>query len=156
MKARGLVVHTVGVKGDASAASIRKFHVTKDDPKTKAIEGNGWRDIGYHWVIRKDGRVEQGRPLDQFGAHLEGANDTWGVCIAGDGDSEPWTPEQWESFLTLAETICREQGWGADRVIGHREGPAKFGAKPTAKRCPGRLIDMAMVRGRVAARLAGG
>lgn len=149
MKSRGLVVHTVGVKGDASAASIRKFHVA---PKPK---GNGWRDIGYHFVIRKDGRVEQGRPLDRPGAHLEGANDTWGVCITGDGDSEPWTPAQLEAFLDLAERLCREQGWGADRVIGHREGPAKFGAKPTAKRCPGRLVDMADVRAKVAARLAG-
>lgn len=148
MKPRGLVIHTVGVKGDTSAASIRKFHVA---PKPN---GNGWRDIGYHFVIRKDGRVELGRPLDQTGAHLEGANDTWGVCISGDGDSEPWTAAQMESFLTLAETVCREQGWGADRVIGHREGPAKFGGKPTTKRCPGRLIDMAAVRAQVAARLA--
>jgi N-acetylmuramoyl-L-alanine amidase len=154
MKFRGLVVHTVGVRGDSSAASIRKFHVTKDDPRTPAKEGNGWRDIGYHFVIRKDGRVEQGRPLDQAGAHLEGANDTWGVCISGDGDSEPWTDAQWESFLTLAETVCRREGWGADKVIGHREGPAKFGAKATPKRCPGRLVDMAAVRARVAARLA--
>ena len=155
MKSRGLVVHTVGVKGDTGAASIRKFHVTKDDPKTKTVEGNGWRDIGYHWVIRKDGRVEAGRPLDQLGAHLEGANDTWGVCLSGDGDSELWTPAQLESFLTLAETVCRQQGWDAEKVIGHREGPARLGAKPTAKRCPGRLINMATIRELVAARLAG-
>jgi N-acetylmuramoyl-L-alanine amidase len=147
MKSRGLVVHTVGVKGDTSAASIRKFHVA---PKPA---GNGWRDIGYHFVIRKDGRVELGRPLDRSGAHLEGANDTWGVCISGDGDSEPWTPQQTAALLDLAETICRQQGWGADRVIGHREGPARFGSKPTTKRCPGRLIDMAAVRTQVAARL---
>jgi N-acetyl-anhydromuramyl-L-alanine amidase AmpD len=147
MKPRGLVAHTVGVKGDTSAASIRKFHMA---PKPA---GNGWRDIGYHFVIRKDGRVEQGRPLDQTGAHLEGANDTWGVCISGDGDSEPWTPAQLEAFLDLAEVLCKQQGWSADRVVGHREGPAKFGARPTSKRCPGRLINMATVRELVAARL---
>lgn len=154
MKPRGLVVHTVGVKGDASVASIRKFHVTKDDPRTAVKEGNGWRDIGYHFVIRKDGRVELGRPLDQAGAHLEGANDTWGVCIAGDGDSELWTPAQLEAFLDLAEVLCKQQGWGADRVVGHREGPAKFSARPTSKRCPGRLVNMATIRELVAARLA--
>jgi len=148
MKPRGIAVHTVGVKGDTSAASIRKFHMA---PKPT---GNGWRDIGYHFVIRKNGRLELGRPLDQAGAHLEGANDTWGVCISGDGDSEPWTPDQLEAFLDLAEILCRQQGWGADRVVGHREGPAKFGGAPTTKRCPGRLIDMAAVRAQVTARLA--
>lgn len=148
MKSRGLVVHTVGVKGDTSAAAIRRFHMA---PKPA---GNGWRDIGYHYVIRKNGLVELGRPLDKPGAHLEGANDTWGVCISGDGDSEPWTAAQWASFVRLAVSICAAQGWGADRVIGHREGPAKFGAKATPKRCPGRLVNMAEVRAAVAARLA--
>jgi N-acetylmuramoyl-L-alanine amidase len=149
MKPRGLVVHTVGVKGDTGAAAIRKFHTA---PKPK---GNGWRDIGYHFVIRKSGAVELGRPLDRPGAHLEGANDTWGVCMSGDGDSEVWTAEQWAALLDLAEKLCREQGWSAAEVVGHREGPARFGARPTAKRCPGRLVDMAAVRARLAARLAG-
>jgi hypothetical protein len=147
MKPRGVVVHTVGVKGDASAASIRKFHMTKP-PK-----GNGWRDIGYHFVIRKDGRLELGRPLDQAGAHLEGANDTWGVCLTGDGDNELWTPAQLTAFLDLAEVLCKQQGWDPSHVIGHREGPARFGAKPTAKRCPGRLVNMATIRELVATRL---
>lgn len=148
MKSRALVVHTVGVRGDTSAASIRRFHMA---PKPN---GNGWKDIGYHYVIRKDGKVEAGRALDRPGAHLEGANDAWGVCISGDGDSEPWTPAQWASFLDLAVSICAAQGWSAEHVIGHREGPAKLGAKPTSKRCPGRLVDMAAVRAKVASRLA--
>jgi len=148
MKPRGLVIHTVGASGDPSAAQIRKFHTA---PKPN---GNGWKDIGYHFVVRKDGRVEHGRPLDRAGAHLEGANDTWGVCVTGHGDREPWTPAQRAAVLALAERVCREQGWGADRVVGHREGPARFSAKPTAKRCPGRLIDMADVRRELEARLA--
>lgn len=150
MKARGLVVHTVGEKGDTSAAAIRRFHMA---PKPA---GNGWKDIGYHFVIRKNGALEKGRALDRTGAHLEGANDTWGVCISGDGDTELWTPEQWTTFLDLAETLCRKENWSADRVVGHREGPAKFGGKPTTKRCPGRLVNMAEVRRRVAERLSSG
>lgn len=29
------------------------------------VNGNHWRDIGYHWVIRRDGTVEKGRPEEQ-------------------------------------------------------------------------------------------
>ena len=147
-----IIVHCTATRPEWMAASktsdkvaeVRRWH----------IADRGWRDIGYHFVIRKDGRVELGRPLDQAGAHLEGANDTWGVCIAGDGDSELWTPAQLEAFLDLAEVLCKQQGWGADRVVGHREGPAKFGARPTSKRCPGRRVNMATIRELVAARLA--
>ena len=34
----------------------------------------GWRCIGYHYVIRRDGRVEAGRPENEPGAHVEGHN----------------------------------------------------------------------------------
>jgi N-acetyl-anhydromuramyl-L-alanine amidase AmpD len=148
MKPRGLVIHTVGVPGDASAASIRRFH------KAPKPNGNGWKDIGYHYVIRKSGEVEWGRALHIAGAHLEGANDTLGVCMSGDGDSEAWTPAQREALFNLAVMKCREHAWTENEVVGHREGPARFGAKPTRKRCPGRLVDMAAVRAEVARRLA--
>ena len=36
-----------------SANEIRKWHVN----------GNGWSDIGYHYVIRIDGTIEKGRPI---------------------------------------------------------------------------------------------
>lgn len=138
------MLHTVGVKGDASIAAIRRYHV----------EHNGWRDAGYHFGIRKSGRVELGRPLVQAGAHTEGANDTIGVCVYGDGDTEAWTLAQWDSVLALCVEHCRANGWSAEDVCGHREAPVRLGAKPTSKTCPGRLIDLDAVRERVASALA--
>jgi hypothetical protein len=143
LRFRGIVVHTVGVRGDATAAAIRRYHV----------EHNGWRDIGYHFVVRKDGTVEPGRPLTQLGAHTEGANDTIGICVTGDGDSEAWTPEQAMSFSTLAADQLRALGLDASAICGHREAPARFGAKPTHKTCPGLRIDLDYVRANVAAYL---
>jgi hypothetical protein len=70
MTPRGIVLHTVGVAGDTTIAAIRKYHV----------EHNGWRDVGYHRLVRKSGLVEVGRPLSAAGAHLQGANDTLGIC----------------------------------------------------------------------------
>lgn len=144
MKARGIVLHTVGVKGDASAAAIRRYH----------REVNGWRDIGYHFLVRKNGLVELGRPLVQTGAHTAGANDTIGICLAGDGDSEAWTLAQASALLDLVVGLCRERGWGADKVVGHREAPAMFGAAPTGKTCPGKLVDMVAVRASIRAELS--
>lgn len=144
MKMRGVVLHTVGVRGDATVEAIRRYHV----------EHNGWRDIGYHFLIRKDGKVCAGRPLTQYGAHLEGANDTIGVCVTGDGDSEAWTWQQLDAVVELAANLLTERGLGASKLCGHREGPAFFAAKPVWKTCPGKLIDMAQVRAYVAVRIA--
>jgi N-acetyl-anhydromuramyl-L-alanine amidase AmpD len=136
LRMRGVVVHTVGVKGDTTAAAIRKYHV----------EHNGWRDIGYHYVIRKDGTVEPGRPLTQLGAHTEGANDTIGICVTGDGDHEDWTDAQKASFCVLAADRLHALGLDVRVLCGHREAPAKFGAKPTHKTCPGTRIDCDVLR----------
>jgi N-acetylmuramoyl-L-alanine amidase-like protein len=141
---RGIVLHTVGVAGDATVAGIRKYHV----------EHNGWRDIGYHFLIRKSGTLEKGRPLDQYGAHLEGANDTIGICVAGDGDHENWTLAQRDTVVRTCAEFCRQHGWIVEQVIGHREGPRVFNAKPVSKTCPGKLIDMGAVRSAIANELA--
>lgn len=146
MHARGIVIHTVGVPGPATAAGIRKYH----------IQHNGWRDIGYHRVIRKNGIIEVGRALWDFGAHTQGANDTLGVCLAGDGDREPWTLAQTTALVALCVEWCRHFGWDAEHIHGHREAPARLGSDPTHKTCPGRLIDMVHVRGLVRAALDGG
>lgn len=143
MKPRGIILHTVGVSGDATVAAIRKYHV----------EHNGWRDIGYHFLIRKSGAVEPGRPLAQLGAHATGANDTIGICVAGNGDVEPWTPAQHSAVIALCVEKCRAHGFGADRVGGHREVVRLFGGAPTSKTCPGKLIDMSAVRDSVKAAL---
>jgi len=44
----------------------------------------GWDRIGYHYVIRLDGTVEQGRPVSAVGAHASGWNaSSIGICYIG-------------------------------------------------------------------------
>ena len=143
MKPRGIVLHTAAVRGDTTAAAIDKYH----------REHNGWKMCGYHRVVRKDGEVQVGRPLYMAGAHLAGANDTLGVCVTGHGDYEFWTEAQTQAVVALCVEWCRHYGWDASHVIGHREGPAKFGATPTGKTCPGKLIDLDAIRALVTAGL---
>ena len=44
---------------DVPAAEIHAWHLAK-----------GWAGIGYHFVIRKNGSIERGRPLEMIGAHV--------------------------------------------------------------------------------------
>lgn len=73
---------------DASAAEIRRWHV----------EGNGWDDIGYHYIIRADGKIEPGRPVNVTGAHAKGRNDYLGVALTG---RDTFAAEQIESLKAL-------------------------------------------------------
>lgn len=64
---------------DIKAATIKRWHVVN----------NGWKDIGYHYVIDLDGTVEQGRPIYQVGAHCSGHNvGSIGICYIGGVDNK--------------------------------------------------------------------
>lgn len=57
-----------------STETIRDWHVN----------GNGWSDIGYHWVVELDGKVRAGRPEQRVGAHVRGYNrSSIGICYVG-------------------------------------------------------------------------
>ena len=45
-----------------------------DDIRTWHVRDNGWDDVGYHHVIKRDGTVEKGREHDVIGAHAKGMN----------------------------------------------------------------------------------
>ena len=55
------------------AEDIRRWHKQR-----------GFNDIGYHYVIDLDGTIEQGRPIEQAGAHCTGHNrNSIGICYIG-------------------------------------------------------------------------
>ncbi|WP_177793105.1 N-acetylmuramoyl-L-alanine amidase [Muribaculum intestinale] len=105
---------------------IRQWHTA---PKPK---GNGWRDIGYHYIVYLDGSVHNGRPVEQVGAHCSGHNaHSIGVCYVGgcdahrrlpDGQPEPKdtrTPIQKTALRQLLKKL-KERYPGA-RIYGHRD-----------------------------------
>lgn len=109
---------------DYSVATIRKWHT---DPKPK---GNGWKDIGYHYVIYRDGTIHLGRPLDQIGAHTLNHNTgTIGICLIGGCAADGKTPKdtrtdaQKEALYTLCKILC--DTLGINKISGHREYAAK-------------------------------
>lgn len=71
----------------------------------------GWSGIGYHWVIKRDGTIEDGRPVNKVGAHVKGYNTgSLGLCMVGgvnnDGDADNnFTDKQWHSLELMARGI---------------------------------------------------
>ncbi|MBF0285525.1 MAG: N-acetylmuramoyl-L-alanine amidase [Magnetococcales bacterium] len=104
-----------------TASDIRRWHT--DSPPS----GRGWRDIGYHFVIRTDGTIEPGRPVATPGAHAQGHNaHSLGICLVG---TRRFSKPQWESLRLLVVGLLGSDFPGA-AVIGHRD------VEPL-KECPG-------------------
>lgn len=90
---------------------------TEADPKigVKQIDEwhrqQGWLSCGYHFVVRTDGTVEEGRDLAEPGAHCRGYNaDSIGVCYVGGLDAEgnaadTRTPEQRASLQAIVTVL---------------------------------------------------
>jgi N-acetylmuramoyl-L-alanine amidase len=57
-----------------NADRLRSVHVNE----------RGWKDIGYHFVIKRDGTLEKGRPVEEVGSHTLGENfDSIGIAWCG-------------------------------------------------------------------------
>jgi N-acetylmuramoyl-L-alanine amidase len=90
---------------------------------------------GYHYVIRRNGLVEVGRPEWAIGAHCHLHNyDSIGVCWIG---RDKITTEQMISLMDLLKVIARKYALVSGRVHGHYE----FNS---GKTCPN--LDMVKIR----------
>ncbi|MBI5242024.1 MAG: N-acetylmuramoyl-L-alanine amidase [Elusimicrobia bacterium] len=78
---RVTVHHTDGHPRTELAASIEEMR----GYQSYHMNGHGWADIGYHFVVDGAGRVFEGRHADVLGAHAEGANlNNIGIAVMGD------------------------------------------------------------------------
>lgn len=115
-----IVIHcsaTRASQDDVDAAVIRGWH-----------RKQGWLDIGYHYVIKRDGTVEKGRADTVPGAHARGFNEcSLGICLVGGVAEDGKTPEanftawQWESLRKLVTEL--KQRYPLAEVLGHRDLP---------------------------------
>lgn len=120
-----ITVHCSATKAkmNIGAKEIDRMH------KERSFSG-----IGYHYVIRRDGTVEKGRPDNQVGAHVGGHNTAnLGVCLVG-GIAENMAPEN--NFTDAQFTALRKllgelkTRHPNAKILGHRDWPG------VAKACP--------------------
>jgi len=63
----------------------------------------GWLDVGYHFIIERDGTVEEGRPVDVIGSHVKGYNhNSVGVCLVGGVDDA----NKFDANFTPAQNVA--------------------------------------------------
>jgi N-acetyl-anhydromuramyl-L-alanine amidase AmpD len=91
------------------------------------VKERGWSDIGYHYVIRRDGTVEHGRDVLEVGAHVQGFNhNSIGICLVGGVDAaghseHNFTSQQMDSLFSLVSVL--QNRWPTAVVQGHRDFP---------------------------------
>lgn len=131
-----IVIHHTGnpCDDDLSAEQIHTSHLMQ-----------GWSGIGYHYVIRKDGTIEEGRPEWAVGAHAQGYNwNSVGIHLCGNFEYAEPTQAQIESASYLIGYLCDKYCLipTAETVKGHRD--------LMATACPGQHLyeQMQTLRGK--------
>ncbi len=80
-----VLVPSVFAKMDITKAVIH--HTDSHDVSWEEIDKwhkeRGWKGIGYHFVIRRNGAIEKGRPTNKKGAHAKGRNHWIGIALTG-------------------------------------------------------------------------
>lgn len=120
-----VIVHCSATKPsmDIGATEIDRWHRER-----------GWRGIGYHAVIRRDGKLENGRSPYEKGAHAKGHNShTLAICLVGGLSNDGHAQRNFTipQYRTLRRWIDEAQRWyGPLVVMGHCDLPS------VTKDCP--------------------
>lgn len=128
-----IIVHCTATRGDWWISKSTKQKVA--EVKRWHVVDRGWSDIGYHYLIDRDGTMMAGRPIEKTGAHTKGHNSgTIGISLfGGHGSSENdsfednFTPAQDAALRDLIAELSRT--YGINKVSGHNQ--------YAAKACPG-------------------
>lgn len=134
-----IVIHHTAVKGDKQPVNeIHQWHLDrKCDPPMAGI--------GYHYYIRKNGEIYQGRPRDTKGAHVKVKGKTYnsdsiGVCFEGDFRTEKMGEKQMEAAVLLLSILSL--GYGGAELTLHKK-------LDTSKDCPGKNFPVKALFNRV-------
>lgn len=116
-----IIVHCTATPAgkDYTVDDIRRWHLQR-----------GFSDIGYHYVIYRDGTVHEGRSVDIAGAHCVGHNThSIGVCYVGGVQRNGKTPSdtrtnaQRAAMLNLLFEL--REAYPNAKIHGHRDYASK-------------------------------
>lgn len=99
---------------------------------TRWHKARGFKTIGYHYVVYRDGSVHAGRPVNEIGAHCLGHNaNSIGVCYIGGLATDGKTPKdtrtgaQKEALRNLLKKLVKDYHLPKGSIHGHRDFAAK-------------------------------
>ena len=120
-KINKLIVHCTAtpLSMDVDVEAVRTWHLER-----------GWSDIGYHYLIKLDGTIQKGRPLEKIGAHVKGQNsNSIGIAYAGgmsEDMSNPKDTRTQEQKDSLEYLLCYLKILFSEATIyGHRDFSSK-------------------------------
>ena len=88
--------------------------------------GFGWEGIGYHKIIQRNGKIENGRPLYWVGAHAYGYNEkSISICLIG---RENFSDKQLVSLKKFLDWTLIE--YPKSKIVGH------YQITKSSKTCP--------------------
>lgn len=107
-KTTRIILHHAAAKS-CTAEQIHQWHLN-----------NGWSGAGYHFLVRKDGKIYRLRPENKIGAHASGSNsDSLGVCFEGDFMSETMGETQRNAGAELVSYL--KSKYGISKVQRHKD-----------------------------------
>ncbi len=125
-KTTRIILHHAAAK-TCSAEDIHRWHL-----------GNGWSGAGYHFLVRKDGKVYRLRPEKAVGAHASGSNsDSLGICFEGDFTSEKMSTTQKNAGKDLIAYLKKK--YGISKVQKHSD--------VCSTDCPGKNFPFSEIAG---------
>ena len=125
-KTTRIILHHAAAK-TCSAEDIHRWHL-----------GNGWSGAGYHFLVRKDGKVYRLRPEKAVGAHASGSNsDSLGICFEGDFTSEKMSTTQKNAGKDLI--AYPKKKYGISKVQKHSD--------VCSTDCPGKNFPFSEIAG---------
>jgi len=131
MKITRCTIHITASNPDATLEDIRAMH-----------KARGFSDVGYHFLVDREGNILKGRPESLTGAHVAGFNSgNIGISYisrGSDTDSNGevgkyMTPEQYESLCRITAIVCNKYKLGIEDIYGHNDFPKVFKACPCFK-----------------------
>ena len=103
-----IILHHADAK-KCSAEDIHRWHLN-----------NGWSGAGYHFLVRKDGKIYRLRPEDKVGAHAYGSNyNSIGICFEGNFMEEDMPEAQKQSGKELVAYLKNK--YNINVVQAHRD-----------------------------------
>ncbi len=113
--------HTSGIQTYSLAKTLREVRFVQDFQ----MDGRGWWDIGYHFLIDASGNIIEGRPENVQGSHTKGFNvNNLGIALLGDYNppvNDRVTPKQMDALIALIRYLSSKYNIPSSAIKGHRD-----------------------------------
>ncbi|MFA5138264.1 MAG: N-acetylmuramoyl-L-alanine amidase [Elusimicrobiota bacterium] len=110
--------HTEGAYPASIEEGKREVRIIQD----YHMNGRGWNDIGYQYLMDGLGNLYQGRPEKVLGAHVSGANSgNIGVSVMGNYMERKPNDAQMDSLKSFLPVLARRYGIPSTKLYAHRE-----------------------------------